>query len=149
MPLPRNNPIDLQYLTERDWWSKVDVGNADECWPWRQSTGSHGYGQTWDGRTVRLAHRVAWALHHQCQVPDDMTIDHRVDCLRICCNPAHLQVVTNLENATNNQQGRKTHCPRGHPYEGDNLKVYTNPNNGRTSRKCLACQAAHNHARFS
>lgn len=31
---------------------------------------------------------------------------------------------------------RKTHCPKGHPYEGDNLYVTANGN-----RKCRACRA--------
>jgi hypothetical protein len=146
MPLPRIT-LDLEWLNSHDWWSRVDIQSADECWPWKLSTGGHGYGQTWDGTHVTLAHRVAWALHHQRQVPEGLTIDHRQECVRICCNPAHLRPLSNVENATLNNQGAKTHCPRGHPYEGDNLKIYTNPK-GQTCRKCRACQAQQNAARF-
>jgi hypothetical protein len=133
MPLPRIN-IDIEHLNERNWWSKVDVRGPDECWPWKQSRGSHGYGQTWDGTHVTLAHRVAWVLHHQQQIPNGLTVDHRPECLRICCNPAHLRVCSNVKNATNNGQGWKTHCPRGHPYEGANL--YTTPKGHRRCRQC-------------
>jgi hypothetical protein len=31
----------------------------------------------------------------------------------------------------------KTHCPRGHPYSGDNLYVWTNST--RTNRQCREC----------
>lgn len=51
--------MNVAYLTEHDWWSRVDRSAIDGCWPWRLSCGSHGYGQTWDGATVLLAHRVA------------------------------------------------------------------------------------------
>lgn len=37
----------------------------------------------------------------------------------------------------------KTHCPRGHPYSGDNLLVTKNANGG-PRRSCLACMKAAN-----
>lgn len=54
---PSAHPLDVDYLRPVFWW-RVEIRSDDECWLWGQSTGSHGYGQTWDGRTVRLAHRV-------------------------------------------------------------------------------------------
>lgn len=33
----------------------------------------------------------------------------------------------------------RTHCPRGHPYSGDNLKYYTHPNGRFTQRVCKQC----------
>ena len=54
-------PLDLTYLGDR-FWSKVAVGSAEECWLWKLSVGSHGYGQIWDRITNRLTHRVAWEL---------------------------------------------------------------------------------------
>ena len=84
MPLPKDLPVDLAYLIEREWWTRVEVRDEAECWPWLQSVGSHGYGQTWDGVTVRLAHRVAWALANGEQVPLGMTIDHACH-NKICC----------------------------------------------------------------
>ena len=133
MPSPRNQPIDINYLTNRDWWNNVARGSSDQCWLWLRSTASHGYGQTYDGITVRLAHRVAWVLAHSRQVPDDMTIDHLCRIKR-CCNPNHLRVVSNIVNATDNGQGRKTHCPRGHTY--DMANTYIDP---RGHRRCRTC----------
>lgn len=126
--------LDLDYLKSH-FWPRVVVGEPNECWPWSQSIGSHGYGQAWDGITVRLAHRCAWELTHG-RIPDGLTIDH-ICRTRRCCNPAHLRLLTNLNNATDNGQGRKTHCPSGHPYSGANL--YIQPSNG--SRRCRACAA--------
>lgn len=37
---------------------------------------------------------------------------------------------------------RNTHCPQGHPYQGDNLHTETNPVTGRTKRRCKECEQA-------
>lgn len=132
MPLPRVD-VDLDYLNRKDWWSKVDKGNPDDCWCWKQSVASHGYGQTWDGKHVLVAHRVAWSLHHSQQVPEGLTVDH-ICRNRLCCNPNHLRLLSNQDNATDNGQGRKTLCPAGHRYDGDNL--YVDPKGHRRCRQC-------------
>lgn len=127
--------IDIAWLLTRNWWADVDVCALEPraCWPWRKSLGSHGYGQTWDGTTVRLAHRVAWTLYHMEQIPDGMTIDH-ICRNRRCCRPKHMRLLTNVENATDNGQGRKTHCPALHPY--DEANTYVDP---KGHRRCRAC----------
>lgn len=139
MPLPRNRDLDLSYLLRTGWWDKVEIRAVDECWPWTRSAGSHGYGQTWDGITVRLSHRVAWALHNEGQVPVGMTIDHRPTCLRICCNPHHLRPLSNLDNAMGNGQSRRTHCPVGHPYDERNTMTRTT-RDGHVYRQCRECK---------
>jgi hypothetical protein len=75
MTSPSSPAIDIAYLDGTDWWSRVEIGTDDECWPWKLSTGSHGYGQTWDGTTVLLAHRVAWMFAIG-PIPEGMTVDH-------------------------------------------------------------------------
>lgn len=52
-----------------------------------------------------------------------------------------MEVVTRGENVLRGEgpsakAARKTHCPNGHEYAGENL--YVNPNTGY--RLCLACQ---------
>lgn len=135
-------PIDIEYLEQRAWWTRVKVGRPSECWPWLQSIASHGYGQTWDGITVRLAHRVAWTLHHGRQVSPGMTIDHTCRNRR-CCNPAHLRELTNVDNATDNGAAGKTHCIRGHEFNEENTIVRTNEK-GRPHRYCRACRDQRN-----
>jgi hypothetical protein len=39
---------------------------------------------------------------------------------------------------------RKTHCPKGHPYSGDNLRLVANG----TSRQCRACGLARDKGRW-
>ena len=140
MVLATRSDIDIEWLSVTNWWSRVDVRGADDCWPWRLSLGSHGYGQTWDGLQVRLAHRVAWSLHYGTQVPEGMTIDHSCH-TRSCCNPAHLRVMTNVENATDNLQGCKVQCPAGHPYDATN--TYVDPKGHRRCRQCARDRRRH------
>jgi hypothetical protein len=125
--------LDLDFLRSRHWWSQVDVREPGECWPWTRSTASHGYGNTWDGVTVRLAHRVAWSLRHEQQIPLGMTVDHWCR-NRKCCNPAHLRLLTNSANASDNGYARITHCPQGHEY--DEVNTYVDPGGGRRCRTC-------------
>lgn len=134
MPSTRNKPFDLRYLADAAWWSRVTITTDEECWNWAQSCGSHGYGQTWDGITTRLAHRVAWSMHHGQQIPEDMTVDH-ICRNRKCCNPGHLRLLTNIDNASDNGQSNKTTCPRGHEYSLEN--TYIQPSNG--FRRCRQC----------
>ena len=84
----------------------VDRRGPDECWPWTLSRGSHGYGQVgwWAGdrSAMTTAHRVVWIAVHG-PIPDGMTVDHRCR-FGQCCNPRHLRLRTNLDNARDNRQ---------------------------------------------
>lgn len=131
-------PIDVEWLNRRDWWADVDMsGGLVACWLWMKSTASHGYGQTWDGTTVRLAHRVAWTLAVG-PIPEGLTIDH--ECRnRRCCNPAHLRLMDNVNNARLNGNAIKTHCKRGHAFDDANTR-----RTRKGHRKCIECEAFHN-----
>ncbi len=113
------------------------VNEDSGCWEWTMSLGSHGYGQIGWGskgsdRGATTAHRVAWEAS-QGKIPEGMTVDHLCR-NRKCINPAHLRLLTNLENARDNGMSRKTHCPAGHPYVGENL--YVGKTGGRRCRQC-------------
>lgn len=60
------------------------------------------------GRIVG-AHRVAWVLHHNKEIPDGYEIDH-VCRNKLCVNPDHLEAVTRQENL---RRARGDHS--GHP----------------------------------
>lgn len=130
----------------RRFWEKVHVNPFNGCWRWAASLNNGGYGQiSLDGRPY-LAHRMAYeALHGLLDA--GVVLDHRC-CLRECVNPAHLEPMSSGENSRRGLAGKrnnasKTTCPKGHPYEGENLIVvqFTKPD-GRLyrGRQCRACQ---------
>jgi hypothetical protein len=118
-------------------FDNYDIRGEDECWPWKLSTGSHGYGQIgWQTDTGieagTTAHRVMWIAVNG-PIPEGLTVDHRCR-NRPCGNPRHLRLRTNVDNARDNGQGDKTHCPAGHAYSYDN--TYQGPTGGRRCRQC-------------
>jgi hypothetical protein len=120
------------------------------CWLWRGPMNPNGYGQltvdTGDGWHTKWAHRLAFEFYIRPLDPGE-TVDHVRDrgCIhRHCVNPDHLDAVSIGENSRrspNTLTGaniRKTHCPQGHPYAGDNL-FYC-----QGKRKCRECVRARN-----
>lgn len=122
------------------------------CWLWTAGTCTAGYGRFRgsDGRVVP-AHKFSYELH-VAQVPDGFEVCHKCDTPG-CVNPAHLWVGTHAENiADRDRKGRgkmpdcnatKSHCPKGHPYSGENL--YVIPSTG--GRMCRTCIRAREQAR--
>lgn len=117
------------------------------CWLWGAAispspTGTHPYGILQDGDGVmRMAHRIGYELHRG-SIPVGMHLDHLCR-TTLCVNPEHLEPVTAKENirrgrtaeAARHTQLRKTHCPQGHPFSGENL--YMKPNGRRECRQCV------------
>lgn len=120
-------------------WGKVDKGGPDDCWLWTGAgLSSRGYGLFYDGARIVAAHRWSYEQVHG-EIPAGLVM-HHICHRRACVNPAHLEPVTNRENVLEAdgitaEAARKTHCPQGHPYEGDNLYV---DRSGR--RHCRTCR---------
>lgn len=134
----------LTTADEARFWSKVD--RDGECWQWTASRYPKGYGAFGlDGRMVR-AHVVAFAL--ATGTWPDWTkreqVCHRCD-NPWCCNPEHLYLGSDKSNAVDRTQRERgyvpsssqTHCKHGHPFSGDNLRVYVK--DGYVTRRCRAC----------
>lgn len=111
------------------------------CWIWPGKPTHYGYGQTHlDGRN-RKVHRVIYE-HFVGPISERLQIDHLCR-NRMCCNFEHLEAVTCKENLRRGltsataaaRQKVKTHCPLGHPYEGDNLYLLPQ-GKGRACRTC-------------
>jgi hypothetical protein len=106
------------------------VKRDGECLVWTKSTNPGGYGifywlpgQT-DGALMVIAARAALILDGQLPPSPKHVPDH------LCRNPlcvelSHLEWVTHRENVLRGtappaENARKTRCPNGHPYDGEN-----------------------------
>lgn len=120
------------------YWSKVDQRGPDGCWPWLAAKTSTGYGNYGKAKGVNvLAHRHAYELTRG-PIPEGLVIDHLCR-TRICCNPAHMEVVTNEENLRRGAgyglaNGMRDTCINGHPYTPEN--TYQPPVGARRCREC-------------
>jgi hypothetical protein len=91
-----------------------DRGHSTPCWIWQRGLTEKGYGDCrLNGRHTR-SHRIAYAAFVGA-IPGGLQIDHLCR-IKACCNPAHLEPVTNEEN---NYRARgfvvvPEHCSRGH-----------------------------------
>lgn len=107
------------------------------CWEWQGCVGDGGHGIVSlggreDGRGK--VHRVVYE-HEVGPIPEGLVLDHLCMNPR-CCNWAHVEPVTQAENARrmwaagrglsgHGRQNRlKTHCVRGHPFDEINTRVY-------------------------
>ncbi len=125
------------------------VVRGNGCWHWPGFVNEQGYPAP---RVRQRAYVEAYGpmpagteIEHRCHT-EDPTCEGGPTCLhRRCVNPAHLMAVTHLENMLASgrirEQVERQHCPHGHPYSGDNLKLVQRPN-GRVWRQCRTCLRA-------
>lgn len=99
---PRRRVVHDPHPTLRDatavsrFWSLVDRGPDDTCWPWLGDT-SKGYGVfTWGG-TVFGAHELALSFTTGERRIPSLDTCHSCD-NPICCNPAHLRFDSRAAN---------------------------------------------------
>ena len=105
------------------------------CWLWQGRITPKGYGSY--GKLG--AHRLVFEMLRG-PVPAGLELDHLCR-VRHCVNPDHLEPVTQRANALRGvgacaENAQVTHCPSGHAYEGQNLRVGTNG-----FRRCRPCTA--------
>jgi len=134
--------VSSEYIKEirSRFWQKVNVRDHNECWNWTGARNDRGRGIMWLDRRNCYAPRIAWMLEHGEWPPDGKSVCHSCD-NPSCVNPAHLWIGTAKENMEDSgRKGRtknsnKTHCPKGHPYSGDNV-IWRKEG----KRRCKACQ---------
>jgi hypothetical protein len=131
-------PVQIKAV-EHLFWRKVDK-RPDGCWYWTGATdGRYGdYNAGRSGKNLHIkAHRMAYLLLVG-PIPEGHQLDHL--CRNyLCVNPSHLEPVTQQENnrrsdSESARHARKTHCLRGHPLKGDNLRIKADG-----SRLCVTC----------
>lgn len=124
---------------EKRFYAYLHKAGEAECWMWGGALNSGGYGvfRIAAGSMVRV-HRYAYELLVG-SIPEGLELDHRCR-MRPCCNPAHLEPVTQKVNTLRGisptaQNARKEKCPKGHPY--DEANTYITPSG---HRQCITCQ---------
>lgn len=111
------------------------------CWNWTGRLSPAGYPRAMFSGRRQMVYRWAYEQVYG-PVPQGLECDHACR-NRKCVNPGHINAVTRSENMRNiipELRGgafnkRKTHCPKGHPYSGNNLRVGSN--GGRGCKTCV------------
>lgn len=108
---------------------------TDGCWVWMGSKSPNGYGYvSWQDK-MTLVHRLIYE-ERVWPVGEGLQLDHLCR-NRACCNPMHLEEVSQQENIRRGMGGQvnreKIHCPYGHPYDAENTHHY------KGDRWCREC----------
>lgn len=112
------------------------IRKRNGCWVWTGSI-ERGYGRMRVGGKWKRMHRFMYE-HHVGPIPDGLVLDHLCR-NKACCNPMHLEAVTQKENIRRGDTGahnrRKTHCKHGHPFTDKNTYITK-----AGHRQCKACR---------
>lgn len=117
------------------------------CWLWQGSKSKAGYGTVSISKKIMYTHRVFFELLKG-SIEKGLVIDHLCR-NRSCCNPDHLESVTQKVNIQRGDTGiaggsvmgarnaARTHCKYGHEFNEDNT-YYTAAN--PKIRYCKLCR---------
>lgn len=137
-------PLKRKQRTMEKFHAKYAINPTTGCWEWAASINNQGYGTIRVAYRLQLAHRFAYERFVG-PIPDGLVLDHLCKNTK-CCNPEHLQVVTQQINILRGDSpaalhARTTHCPRGHEYNAENTILR------RGKRECRECKRARDAAR--
>lgn len=130
-------------------WTKVT--KTESCWIWNGGKNPKGYGRFYFKGKVRQAHRVAWELYRQKEIPPNKEACHTCD-NPSCVNPLHIFIGTKSDNMQDailkgrltgpkfHANTKKKFCPKGHEYTPDNIKLRIMK--GSLTRICRQCYNA-------
>ena|SRR3990167_2836857 len=129
---------DIPFRSLKRFCENIIVKN--NCWLWVGSKTKGGYGKFMINYKIFYTHRLSYIIFKG-DIPQGYTIDHL--CRNpICCNPNHLECVTQKENLLRSPitkasiHSKKTHCPSWHILEGDNLSKSVLRTGKRRCRIC-------------
>jgi hypothetical protein len=90
--------MNLSEAVIKRFWDKVDRDNVYGCWEWKAYFNKGGYGVFNIGKGLSIiASRMAFQLTKG-EIINDLFVLHTCDNPR-CCNPAHLYLGTDADNA--------------------------------------------------
>lgn len=142
----------VEYYRDRPEFFEQRIMQIPEsgCHVWMASVDESGYARASATSMTNLnvlVHRLMWLLSGR-SIEDGKWLDHlcRVRC---CVNVNHLEPVTHLVNVRrgNVVKPRKTHCPLGHEYTKENIRLFPNKW-GRITRSCKLCRPIHKHLSY-
>lgn len=116
-------------------WTKIEISETD-CWEW-QGALTNGYGHLYlKNFGNNYAHRLVYE-HLIGPIPDGLQLDHlcRNTC---CCNPEHLEPVTQKENLRRGTLSRK----------GRNYSVFFDKANGVWIAQCALLNSRDGRRRY-
>lgn len=109
------------------------------CWEWPGERTSKGYGRAPMNGKRRRVHRVVYE-HFVGPIPAGADLHHRCH-NTVCANFEHVEPLQPRDHTLRGStppalNALKTHCKRGHPLSGDNLRI-----GPRGERRCFTCNA--------
>lgn len=105
----------MRATVETRFRASYKVNPVTGCWEWQRLTNQDGYPRFFYAGHLGYGHRYIWETEHD-SIPDYLEVDHLCR-VRSCVNPAHLELVTHLQNVLRGWASR-THCRSGHPRTG-------------------------------
>ena len=145
MPIP-TLPVPLLSGKDLDRFLANVLVGGDGCWIWQGAKRAKKYGHLRVQGKQPAAHRLSYRLLAG-PVPDGMLVCHHCD-TPLCVRPSHLFLGSPKDNSQDaSEKGRingqqKTHCPKGHPYSGDNLYLRPPSRWQKVNRMCRTCMRA-------
>lgn len=128
-------------------FAKIKIDPVTKCWIWIGATTTNGYGNVRVNKIGYRTHRLMymWLVD---PIPNGKgknipVLDHICN-NRLCCNPAHLRLISDKENILKGngataRKARQTHCKNGHLL----------PNPIRGHRRCKICHRAWNRRNYA
>jgi hypothetical protein len=139
--VPGNRKSVLERLLEKVDLKGPIAEGLGHCWLY-EAAKSNDYGRFWLNGKLLPAHTAAYLLFVG-KIGSGLEPHHL--CLRKqCIRPSHLKLLTRsqhvrLHDGAAGIHARKTHCIKGHPLSGANLKIMRRTRRNQLERVCLTC----------
>lgn len=96
---------------EKRFWEKVKILSKNACWEWQAGKFHYGHGQFSLKRKNFKAHRISYILTKG-SIPNGKCVLHKCD-NPPCCNPSHLYVGTQKDNAQDRKKRGRQNSQKG------------------------------------
>lgn len=128
-------------------FSRIRVNKETGCWECTRNLNFDDYGRFNHNGRAELAYRLiyAWLIEplprNKGKGKEKLELDHYICDNPPCCNPLHLRLGTQRQNAIRCNSpiaanAKKTHCVNGHLLPSEPNRY----SKGKWRRRCLACQ---------